>query len=211
MLELISVLVSNNLGSTNASATLTVEQAILEHRYSFVSDASDSVGGPAWNGTLVAPNGGMPPPSTTASSSRDRGGPGLRSGYVSLPSGILTNTTSITVECWVTQNSANKWAEIWDFGNNDNENFALIPYPLNNNNNLEVAFNPNNNDIYTASSDSFPNGTEQYVCLTFNNSTLTGDLYTNGALIATQTYPDTTYHSWHHWRRSRHHSKLFRE
>jgi hypothetical protein len=120
------------------------------------------------------------------------GGYGV-SGYVSLPTGILTNTTSLTVECWATQNQANNWAEIWDFGCNDNQNFALIPYPLNNNNNLEVAFNPNNNDIYTASGDSFPNGVEQYVCLTFNIATLTGDLYTNGVLIAAQTYPDSSY------------------
>ena len=51
------------------------------------------------------------------------------SGYVSLPGGILTNTSSITVECWVTQNQGNGWAEVWDFGNNGNQNFALIPYP----------------------------------------------------------------------------------
>jgi len=69
----------------------------------------------------------------------------------------------------------------------------LIPYPENNNNNLEVAFNPNNNDIYTASSGLFPIGSERYVCLTYNNFTLTGNLYTNGVLVATQTYPDNTY------------------
>ena len=45
------------------------------------------------------------------------------------PSGILTNTTSLTVECWVTQNPANTWAEIWDFGQRRHVNFALIPYP----------------------------------------------------------------------------------
>jgi hypothetical protein len=97
------------------------------------------------------------------------------------------------VECWVTQNQANNWSEIWDFGVNDDENFALIPFPVNNNNNLEVAFNPNNNDIYTASSGLFPNGSEQYVCLTYNNFTLNGNLYDNGTLVATQIYPDNTY------------------
>ena len=29
--------------------------------------------------------------------------------------------------------------------------------------------------------------------MTYNNSTLVGNLYTNGALIATQTFPNTTY------------------
>src|SRR5208283_5424128 len=69
----------------------------------------------------------------------------------------------------------------------------LIPYPDNNNNNLEVAVNPNNNDIYTASAVSFPNGSERYVAFTFDNSALVGKLYTNGTLIATLSYPDHTY------------------
>ena len=183
-------------GGLYATQTITVlpPPVVLVHRYSFVSDASDSVGGPAWNGTLVAPNGGA---AATIGHGlllpgNQEGGFGY-SGYVSLPAGILTNTTSLTVECWVTQSQANGWAEIWDFGANDNENFALIPDPENNNNNLEVAFNPDNNDIYTASSVLFQNNSEQYVCLTYNNFTLTGNLYTNGALVATQIYPDTTY------------------
>ena len=37
----------------------------------------------------------------------------------------------------------------------------------------------------------FPNNSEQYVACTYNNSTLTGTLYTNGVLVATQTYPNT--------------------
>jgi hypothetical protein len=183
-------------GGLYATQTVTVLPlpVVLMHRYSFVRDASDSVGGPAWNGTLVGPNGGAAAAIDhgLVLPGNQQGGFGY-SGYVSLPPGILTNTTSLTVECWVTQSQANGWAEIWDFGVNDNENFALIPYPENNNNNLEVAFNPNNNDIYTASSDSFPIGSEQYVCLTYNNFTLTGNLYINGALVATQIYPDDTY------------------
>ena len=60
---------------------------------------------------------------------------------------------------------------------------------------MEVAVNPNNNDIYTASSVAFPNGSTptQYVSFTFDNSALVGKLYTNGTLIATQSYPDHTY------------------
>ena len=94
-------------------------------------------------GRLVAPNGGT---AATINNGlilpgNTDGGFGY-SGYVSLPSGILTNTTSVTVECWVTQNQGNGWAEIWDFGNNGNENFALIPYPQNNNNNTGSGLQP---------------------------------------------------------------------
>src|SRR5277367_874223 len=68
----------------------------LQHRYSFTNNAADSVGGA--NGTLngnvyvtnhelVLPGGG-----TSASPQ----------GYVTLPNGIVSNDTSITVECWLT-------------------------------------------------------------------------------------------------------------
>jgi len=188
-----SVLVSNNLGSTNVSATLTVIQANLLHRYSFVSDASDSVGGA--NGTLVPPTTGGA--ATIANGLNLPGNPGGGygvSGYVSFPSGILTNTASITVEAWVTQNQGNTWAEVWDFGSDNNHNFGFIPFPANNNGNPEVAFTPTQGgELDLQSQTAFPNGTEQYVSLTFNVATLTGNLYTNGVLDATRTFPNATY------------------
>lgn len=189
-----SIVVSNAAGSVTNSVTMTVAQPTLTllHRYSFVSDASDSVGGA--NGTIVAPNGGgvatinhglFLPGSTTATFGY--------SGYVSLPTGLLTKTTSLTVECWVTQNQANLWAEIWDFGNNGSQNFGLIPYPNNNNHNLEVAFTPNGGEADLQSAVPFPNGSEQYVCVTYNASSLVGDLYTNGTLVASLALPNGTY------------------
>jgi hypothetical protein len=105
----------------------------------------------------------------------------------------LTNTTSITVECWLTQDQGIGWAEAWDFANNVNQNFALIPDPDNNNGDLEVVINPNNDDIYTASDSVFPNNVEQYVCVTYNNSTLLGSIYTNGVLDVSQAYPYDTF------------------
>jgi uncharacterized protein YjdB len=187
-----SVLITNNIGSTNVSAMLTVVSQFLEHRYSFVSDASDSVGGA--NGTLVPPAAGAAATIANGLSlpGNTSGGFGY-SGYVSLPPGILTNTLSLTIECWVTQNQGNTWAELWDFGNSGSQNFALIPYPANNGNNMEVAFTPHGNEIDLQSSLSFPNGSEQYVAVTYNNFTLTGDIYTNGALLATTTFPDSSY------------------
>jgi len=189
-----SVVVSNNIGTTNASAVLTVVQQYLAHRYSFVSDASDSVGGA--NGAIVPPAGSAGGTATINNGlflpGNQNGGFGY-SGYVSLPGGLLTNTSSLTVECWVTQNQQNTWAEIWDFGNSGSQNFGLIPYPANNGNNMEVAFTPHGNEVDLQSAVAFPNGSEQYVCLTFNSATLTGDLYTNGTLVASRTFPDSTY------------------
>src|SRR6202453_651360 len=59
----------------------------LEHRYSFVSDASDSVGGPTWDGTIVPPTTGAP--ATISNGLNLPGNPGGGngvSGYVSLRS-----------------------------------------------------------------------------------------------------------------------------
>ncbi len=78
------------------SAAITVSPGpppVLVHRYSFTSDASDSVGGPAWNGTQ--PNGGAfanGQVSLAAASSQ----------YVQLPAGILSNYTAVTIETWAT-------------------------------------------------------------------------------------------------------------
>ena len=83
------------------SATQSVQVAAvpmaLVHRYSFNETSgatvADSVGGPAWNGTL--PNGGT------------FGGGQLslaaaNSQYVQLPAGILSNYTMVTLEAWAT-------------------------------------------------------------------------------------------------------------
>ena len=188
-----NILVSNNLGTTNASAVLTVAQAILEHRYSFVSDASDSVGGPTWNGTLVAPSTNGTAATINNGLTLPGGGGGGYSGYLALPSGILTNTSSITVECWVTQNTAQQWATIWDFANDGSHNFEMCPFPQRGINNLDVAITPHGNEIDTITGSLFPSGSEQYVTFTFNAPTLTGNIYVNGALAASHAYPDATY------------------
>jgi hypothetical protein len=190
-----SVVVTNTAGSVTDSVPLTIivpPPPSLQHRYSFVSDATDSIGGA--NGTIIAPNGGA-----AATIHNGLSLPGNTqntfgySGYVSLPSGMLTTTTNITVECWTTQNQGNNWAEIWDFGSSGSQNFALIPYPENNNNNMEVAFTPNGGEVDLQSSILFPNNSEQYVCVTYNYGNLTGNLYLNGNLVASQVLPSTSY------------------
>jgi hypothetical protein len=179
-------------GLTAVSGPITVTPQYLQNRYSFVSDATDSVGGA--DGMIVAPNGGNPATITNGLilPGNTTGGFGV-AGYVALPAGLLTNTTSLTVECWFTQNQGNGWAEVWDFGNNGSQNFALIPFPENNNGKMEVAFTPNGGEIDLQSTYLFPNGVEQYVAVTYNNYSLVANLYDNGALLASRTYPSTSY------------------
>ncbi len=89
-------------------------QAALVHRYSFSSDATDSVGtahgtlaggATVSGGQLQLPGGG----------SSQSGTPG---GHLSLPgSTIQINTFSnITFEAWYTRTSAADWARVFDFG-----------------------------------------------------------------------------------------------
>src|SRR5271169_2966832 len=99
-----TVFLSGVLSAISASAQT------LQHRYSFSSDATDSVGGA--NGTLVGnafiTNGALKLPGGGTS--------GSPQGYVSLPTGIVSNDASITVECWVTDTEGSTWAEAWCFG-----------------------------------------------------------------------------------------------
>ncbi len=68
------------------------------------------------------------------------GGPGY-SGYVTLPSGILTNTTSLTIECWATQSAQDTRSRDSIASTMANPNTpAFIPYPASNGNNMVAAF-----------------------------------------------------------------------
>lgn len=74
--------------------------AQLVHRYSFDETSgtkcADSVGGPAWKGTL--PAGGTFDGGRLTLSAAD-------SQYVQLPSGILSNYTAVTIDMWATFSS----------------------------------------------------------------------------------------------------------
>ena len=94
------------LSATN-SLTVAARPAVLAHRYSFTTDASDSVGGV--NGTLMG----------TASVS---GGQLVLDGssgcYLDLPGNMINIATNraVTVEAWVTFGSIAQWNRLFDFG-----------------------------------------------------------------------------------------------
>jgi len=94
----------------------------LAHRYEFGETSgsiiSDSVGGPAWNGTL--PVGGILANGQLTLSS-------AASQYARLPDGILSGLSNFTIEAWVKLNSTANWSRIFDFGNNTATNMFLTP------------------------------------------------------------------------------------
>jgi Concanavalin A-like lectin/glucanases superfamily len=96
-------------GTTNA-ATITVTEPpappSLVHRYSFgdangSTSVADSVGGPAWNGTVMS-DGTNAVPTDGAFTNGVLWLNAAISNYVRLPSGILSNYSAVTIEGWVT-------------------------------------------------------------------------------------------------------------
>ena len=96
---------TTSIVATYASLGLSATQAVqvihipttLVHRYSFSETAgtnvADSVGGPAWTGTL--PRGGTLGGGQVALASSSQQ-------YVQLPANILSNYSAVTIETWVT-------------------------------------------------------------------------------------------------------------
>jgi hypothetical protein len=101
-----TVTLSATLNGKSSSATVTVApSAVLTHRYSFTSDASDSVGGS--DGTLVG---------TAVVTNGQVGLDGGSGDYVSLPPGLISTYRSVTLDVWATIDSAQQnWSRLFQF------------------------------------------------------------------------------------------------
>ncbi|HEY1789947.1 MAG TPA: LamG-like jellyroll fold domain-containing protein [Verrucomicrobiae bacterium] len=102
-------------GFTSSAVVRVHNEAVLTHRYSFTSDASDSVGGA---------NGSLQGAATISSGQLQL--TGNTGDYLELPAGLLQGYNAVTVDAWVNLNSPNNWARLWEFndgtfGNTENE------------------------------------------------------------------------------------------
>jgi hypothetical protein len=104
-----------------AGAALVLASAILPasaeliHRYSFTTDANDSVGtahGAAVQLSDATGPVGAPVEFLDGQATLDGFG-----GYIDLPNGIISALTNISIETWVTSTSGANWSRIFDFGN----------------------------------------------------------------------------------------------
>jgi hypothetical protein len=107
--------VVGTFSSTN-SIVVNVVSSQLVHRYSFNessgTDASDSIGGAVWDGTLNA-GATLGEGMVTLDGS---------SGYVQLPAGIVSGLDEVTIEAWVNLGSpVNTWANLFAFGDSDSD------------------------------------------------------------------------------------------
>ena len=107
-----------------AAATLSPAYGSLAHRYTFNQTSGstavpDSIGGPAWNGTL--PNGGAFAGSQLTFSSGSQQ-------YLALPGGILSNATAATIEMWISSISGTTvsppYVYLFAIGNTDSNGNA---------------------------------------------------------------------------------------
>jgi len=80
-------------------------RADLTHRYSFATDASDSVG--TAHGTLVG---------NAAVDSGIVNFEGTSGTFVDLPAGMISNYTSVTFEFWANIGANGNWCELYAFG-----------------------------------------------------------------------------------------------
>jgi hypothetical protein len=99
------------------SATVTVQNiARLTHRYTFNTDANDSVG--TANGNLLG-NANVSGGSLVLD-----GSPGT---YVELPPGLIDGYQAATIDAWVTFNAAQTWSRLWYFGDDRADEFYIAP------------------------------------------------------------------------------------
>jgi hypothetical protein len=107
--------VTARYGSVSNAIAITVfpEPVVLAHRYSFNetsgTDVADSIGGPAWTGTL--PNGGT---FTNGQLSML----GASQQYVNIPTNIFSGMTNVTFDVWTTFPTNLPW-NTWFFGFGD--------------------------------------------------------------------------------------------
>ena len=91
--------------------------AALIHRYSFATDATDSVG--SANGTLV--NSATVSGGQLQLNNPNFSGPSTAGGYLSLPVSILPSSGSVTIEQWFTFTGSGFFTEAYTFSDNHHD------------------------------------------------------------------------------------------
>jgi hypothetical protein len=171
--------------SAPVSAAPFVNVVTLAHRYSFSETSgttvADSVGGPAWNGTL--PNGG-----TFKGGQLEVRASGSQ--YVKLPAGILGSSAAVTIEAWVTFPSTlpnNCW--FFGFGNISGTSGSGYIMCQPRNGRIAIASGNYSGEQGTPPNPSanWSNKTNLHVTAVFNPSRSQLALYVNGELKAQNT------------------------
>lgn len=145
----------------------------LVNRYSFTTDASDSVG--SKNGTLQGT-------ATVSGGALQLDG----SGYASLPTGIVSSLSSFTIETWVTESATSpNWSRVFDFGSGT-PSYLFLSLDPGATKYVWLATKPTSGSSETVVSDFSTNNTyvQHQVAVTYDDMTTTVKLYYDAALLA---------------------------
>jgi hypothetical protein len=189
----------------NKSNSLNVQVIVppapnLVHRYSFTSDASDSIGGA--NGTLM---------SNAVCSSGTVVLNGNNS-WVQFPPNFVTNLTDLTFEFWLTWNGGPVWQHIFDFGDNIGNygggyGYALNDFCLVAEDGFQATDGGGHLALITFTTPGFQHsqiftsplttGVRHHVAWTYNYASTSTELFVDGALADYNTDLTLTFSGFH--------------
>ena len=151
----------------------------LAHRYSFSSNAWDSIG--MAHGTLkgnaVITNNAL---KLT----------GASGGYVDLPGGLVSGSSAVSIEFWASFGVNGNWARVFDFGNisgANGQNFLFFS-PHTSPGGLRLGVSTSGGTVNFDLAGTFDNKSLHVVCLTDPANSYSA-IYTNGVLLATTNSP----------------------
>lgn len=186
-----SAVVTATRGAVSSSATINVADVplALAHRYSF-SDGDGDVAvnsiDPTWNGEIR--NAFIQNNEVVLSGGTFSADPGIP--HVDLPNGILTNFNSISVEAWVTANTLENWARLYDFGSSnagedmvDSATVSMMLTPRGNGNDLRAEIS-NPQAITARVGNPLPMGVKSHLVYTIDAVSQVARLYLDGVQIA---------------------------
>ena len=184
-------------GLTNTqSITVVAAPPKMLHRYSFTTDASDSVGGAdgILNGNAIITNGVVYLDGSSAANAPPGGT------FVNLPTNIVRGLSSITVESWVTDFGSANWARIFDFGNSSGgpgnqgggTQYMFLSLPSGASGNLRGAYTITGGGageqvVEWPAGGRPPVNQETHIVWETDAISHTGKLYANGALVGINT------------------------
>lgn len=148
----------------------------LAHRYSFTSNAWDSIG--MAHGTLEG-NATVTNNALVLT--------GQIGGYVNLPGGLVSGSSSLTLEFWATFGTNGSWARVVDFGNivtnNGSQYFFFSPHTALGTQRAEVSAN----STFTFDTPGTLDGLNVHVVCIVDPTNNYSAIYTNGILEAAVT------------------------
>ena len=152
--------------------------AALQHRYSFTTDVSDSVGHA--DGTLEG--------AATISGGQVHLD-GTRGTYVNLPGGLIAGDRAVTFEFWATLGVNKNWARVFDQGstngNNGGHDLYFCPHGGTKDFRLTI-MDPHPTERVVTVSGNLDNQTNLYVACVLDPASGFMGIYTNGVLAASR-------------------------